>query len=321
MRMMPAALVVIVASVAVSAQTNERATIAGTYRLVSVERRAADGPALPLRSEHPTGYLIYDLSGLVAAATQESGRSRFAAAQPTPDEALAAVMSYSGYFGTYDVDQRAQTITHHKQGSFDPNGTGTNERDSFVLAGNQLVLTSPSAADGSRSTFTWERMPNRANLTPLERRFLGFRKLVVNEIKNDKGEVLPGPSGGVDAGGTAAFSDQTGYIVYSAAGAMIVHMMQPNRPKYAGARPTGAEAQEILRTYNTYFGTWVVNEADGVVVHERAGSFKPNTIADVPRKSVFEGKRLTLMPPPTTQNGVTRQGYLSWELAPNTGRE
>jgi hypothetical protein len=108
---------------------------------------------------------------------------------------------------------------------------------------------------------------------------------------------------------------QSGYIIYSSAGVMAVEMMQPNRPKYTGAQPTGEEARAILASYNAYFGPYVIREADTVVVHQRAGSFNPNTIEDVPRKFTFEGNRLTLMPPSTDPN---RQGYLVWEALPDS---
>lgn len=288
----------LLAVVQVTAQTNARARIAGAYRLV------ANGEA--------TGYVFYDPSGLYAEAIQQSGRPRFAAAQPTPAEALVAVKTYSGSFGRYEVTADG-TLTRHKDGSFDPNETGNTERNIFVLSGTRLTVTPPRRSNSVPAPRTWERMPD-LNVTPLQRRFLGFRRLVLNEVRNQKGEVLRGPSGGVDAGGTAFNPGQTGYIVYTATGTMMVHMMQPNRPKYRGPTPTGEEAQEIIHTYNTYFGTWVVNESDGVVVHKREGSFKPNTIDDVPRKFVFEGKRLTLMPPSSTQGDVTRQGYLGWDL-------
>jgi hypothetical protein len=284
--------------VTLPAQNNGPARLAGAFRLT------AGGKA--------TGYLFFDPSGLYAMAIQQAGRGRFAAAQPTPAEALAAVTTYSGSFGHYDVD--GSMLTLHKDGSFDPNETRTEERDPFTFDGTRLIMTTTHARAGVGPTIEWERMPDLPNLTPLQRRFLGFRKLVLNEIRNEKGEVLPGPSGGVDAGGTKFFPEQTGYIVYTAAGAMMVHMMHPNRPKYHGAQPSGEEAQNIIHTYNIYFGSWVVNEADGIVVHKREGSFKPNTIDDVPRRFVFEGKRLTLMPPPSTQGDDTRQGYLGWEL-------
>jgi hypothetical protein len=282
------------------AQTDAPARIVGTYKLVSSEQ---------------TGYLFYDPSGLMAVVIQQNGRKMFAAAAPTPAEALAAVTTYSGYFGTFTVNEAERVVTHHKLGSFDPNGTGTDEKRSFQFAAGRLILRPSSAAQGVGPTITWERMPDLPNLTPMHRRFIGFHKLLENEIKNEKGEILPGPAGGLDTGGTAANPGQIGYIVYSAAGVMAVHMMQPHRPKYAGALPTGQEAQAILRTYNTYFGSYVIKEAEGYVVHERAGSFKPNTIADVRRRYTFEGNRLTLFPPSTTPG---RQGSLAWEALPAT---
>ena len=122
---------------------------------------------------------------------------------------------------------------------------------------------------------------------------------------------------GIATGGTTANPGQSGYIIYSAAGIMAVHIMQPNRPKYAGARPTPEEARAIWRSYNSYFGPWIVDEKSGIVTHQRKGSFNPNTVEDVPRTFVFDGPRVTLMPPSTTPG---RQGYLVWEALPETPR-
>jgi hypothetical protein len=280
------------------------ARFAGSYKLVSIERRGADGAVLPPQSANPTGHMFYDHAGRMAVVIMHSGRKKYAAAQPTPEEALASFTSYTGYFGTYSVDDAKGTVTHQLLGSLDPNLTATNDTQLFQLATNRLVLKTAAATKGIQTTTTWERMPELPNLTPMHRKLIGFRKLVSNETRNPKGEVLASNPG------------QIGYIIYMPAGVMAVHMMQPNRSKYTGAAPTPQEAQAAIRTYNTYFGTYSINEPEGYVVHERKGSFNPNTIEDVIRHYKFDGNRVTLMPPPTVQDGVSRQGYLTWELLP-----
>lgn len=298
-----------------SGSAQEGRGLVGTYTLLSITRTDGTGRTLTLPGERPSGYLFYDRTGLMAAVIQQSGRSRFAAAQPTPQEAVAAVTSYSAYFGTFATNEAERTVTHYKHGSFDPNETGSVDRHSFTATSGQLVLQGPPAADGVRVTSTWERMPELSSLTPMHRTFIGFRKLVSNEVRNAKGEILPGPAGGLATGGTAANPGQSGYIVYSAAGVMAVQMMQPKRLKYTGARPSGDEALAIFQTYNSYFGPYFFSERGDVVVHQRAGSFNPNTIADVPRTFTLDGPRVTLLPPPAVEDGVVqRQGYLTWEL-------
>ena len=293
-----------------------REGLKGTYKLVSIERRTADGALLPLMSEHPTGYVIYDQAGYMAVVLQESGRKPYRSGQPTLEEALATFTTYSGFFGTYDVDAGAKVVTHHKQGSFDPNESGAVEKRAFELVGSRLTLKAP-ATGAVRATLVLEKMRDLDTLTPRHRTFIGFRQLVGNDTKNEKGEVLPGPSGGVAAGGMTANPGQSGVIIYTSTGVMAVHMMHPNRPKTRGPQPTPAEALEAIRGYNTYFGTYRFEPGKDIVVHERAGSFNPSTVEDVPRAYTFEGNRLTLMPPSTTPG---RQGYLTWEALPGSVR-
>jgi lipocalin-like protein len=281
-----------------------RSKLAGTYKLVSIERKKADGTRLPPQSANPTGHIFYDEAGRMALVIMQSGRKKYAAAQPTTEEALASFTTYTGYFGTYAVNEAEGTVTHHLLGSLDPNQTAADEKQVFQFAQNRLILKTPAATNGVQLMVTWERMPDLPNLTPMHRKLVGFHKLVSNETRNAKGELLASNPG------------QIGYILYMPSGIMAVHMMQPNRPKYAGTLPTPQEAQAALRTYNTYFGTYAIHEAEGYVVHERKGSFNPNTIEDVIRHYKFEGPRVTLMPPPTVQDGDQRQGYLTWELLP-----
>ncbi len=317
MRMSLVAFVVVTTLGGLSAQTTTpeparsslaaaRARFVGTYKLVSIERRHIDGTLLPPPSDHPTGHLFYDQAGRMAVVIMQSGRKRYAGSAPTPDEALASFTTYTGYFGDYSVNEVEGVVVHHKRGSLDPNDTATDQPQVFQFAQNRLMLKAPAAVGGVRTTLTWERLPDLQNLTPMHQKLIGFRKLVSNETRNAKGELLASNPG------------QIGYILYTSAGVMAVHMMQPNRPKYAGQLPTPQEAQAALRTYNTYFGTYSVNEAEAFVVHERKGSFNPNTIEDVIRHYKFDGPRVTLMPLPTVQDGVTRQGYLTWELLPPT---
>ena len=62
----------------------------GTWRLVS---------------ETQTGMMIYDSLGNMAAQVMPNRlRRKYAAAEPTPEEAKAAITGYLAYFGTYTVD-------------------------------------------------------------------------------------------------------------------------------------------------------------------------------------------------------------------------
>jgi hypothetical protein len=78
----------------------------GTWRLVS---------------ETQTGMMIYDSLGNMAAQVMPNRlRRKYAAAEPTPEEAKAAITGYLAYFGTYTVDEQAHIITHHRKGNINP---------------------------------------------------------------------------------------------------------------------------------------------------------------------------------------------------------
>ena len=47
------------------------------------------------------------------------------------------------YYGTYTLDESAQTVTHHVEGSSSPNMVGTDQVRAFVFEGNDQITLSP----------------------------------------------------------------------------------------------------------------------------------------------------------------------------------
>jgi hypothetical protein len=73
----------------------------GMWRLVSAPS--------PTHGQNPTGFIIYDKSGNMAAQIMpDRPRPKFAGTQPTPEEAKEALIGYTAYFGTYTVDATAK---------------------------------------------------------------------------------------------------------------------------------------------------------------------------------------------------------------------
>jgi hypothetical protein len=69
---------------------------------------------------------------------------------------LNLLRGYVAYHGTYTVDQRARTVTHHQLGSLGPSGRATTDViRSFQLQGSRLVLTTN---DQPPILLTWERV-------------------------------------------------------------------------------------------------------------------------------------------------------------------
>ena len=91
------------------------------HRQLPDERRQ-DG--LP-RRRHPrwkvttragTSYIIYTESGhMMVHLMDKEGRTKYAAAQPTPEEALKAYQSYSGYFGRFVTVRESESAVRHPQ--------------------------------------------------------------------------------------------------------------------------------------------------------------------------------------------------------------
>ena len=73
-------------------------------------------------------------------------------------------MRYSGYyayFGTWDVDERAHTVTHHVRASLRSAEVESDYVRPYELSGEQLLLRYPvSAPDGERRTrvLIWRRV-------------------------------------------------------------------------------------------------------------------------------------------------------------------
>ena len=283
----------------------------GTWKLVSIEQRNAKGEVIAPSTAIPnrTGYIIYDPAGYVAVTIMPVGRKKYAGPQATDDEAKAAMTGYAAYFGTFTINEAEGAVTHHLQGSLSP-GMAADQKRFFELLGNRLTLKPPPGASGNQARIVWERMPDVSRLTAEHRKFVGFWKLISNERRDERGELVP-PA-------TPAPPGQTGYIIYTAAGFMSVHMMQANRKPYAAAEPTPEEARQTIRTYTNYFGPFYIHDTDGYVVHDQVGSLNVGRNGPSPQQRFyqFSGRRLLLKPPPTfTPDGHTIQGTITWERA------
>jgi hypothetical protein len=140
--------------------------LVGTWKLVSIEERNADGKLVtPLDyGPAPLGLLMYDAGGHMSAQAVRRDRPRLESDdvhRVPPEQAKQAFVGFNGYFGTYDVDERAGVVVHHVEGALLPNWEGKDQRRRFTLSGNKLILEPPSfQADGQQRTrrLTWQRV-------------------------------------------------------------------------------------------------------------------------------------------------------------------
>ena len=277
---------------------------AGVWKLVSEETRNTNGEIVRRGPDGGrVGYIAYDPAGYMGVVLAYSTRPKFAGRQATPPEALAAMRTYNSYWGSFAVDDASGTVTHQTFGALSPGFSGSNQVRKYMISGNRLTLQPPTSANGDQSTLTWERLPDLPDLTPTHRKLIGFWKLISNEVRDMKGEVLSANPG------------QTGFIVYTASGHVMVHMMQPYRRRNVGASPTVEETMATYRSYTSYFGPYTVNESEKYVVHHLAGALNPGWAGtDFQRYVEFSGRRLILRPPASKdRNGKDVQLVITWE--------
>jgi lipocalin-like protein len=279
---------------------------AGVWQLVGEDTRDGRGQIVargPNAAGSRIGYIAYDPAGYMAVTLAFPARPKSAGRQPTPQEALAALSTYNSYWGSFTVNEGRAIVTHQTFGAVSPAFAGTNQERRFTIAGNRLTLQPPAATNGDQRTLTWERVPDLPNLTPTHRKLIGFWKLISFEGRDESGKlVLENPG-------------QTGFIVYTSSGHVMVHMMQPYRRRNVGASPTPDETMATYRTYTSYFGPYTVNESEHFVVHHLASALNPNwTGSDFQRFVEFSGKRLILKAPVTkAANGRSVQMAVIWE--------
>lgn len=227
----------------------------GTWKLASVALHDATGEVLPapdgpaLGQAGGVGRLIFDNAGHFGLAIMEQGRPKFAS--PTPEQAVADLHGYTALFGTYAADGALDVRLH---GSRDPRLTGTTHSLPMRVEGDDLTLDLPISASGVTPTTTWRRMPELAEMTRPHEQVIGFWRHVPNA-----GDTMDNPP------------LRPGFIIYTSAGQMMVHLMAPNRPAQAGDAPTPAEAQAAVASYTSYFGPFTVEEDGSYFVHHRIG--------------------------------------------------
>ena len=289
----------------------------GTWKLVAIERYGPNGDLLPaltppaFGSPNPTGFLVYDSAGYMGMTIMQRGRQRFAGARPTPDEAKAALQSYISYCGTFSVDDAEDLVTDHVQTSLNPNNTGTDQGSFFEFSGSRLTLTPTQGADGTQARLIWERVPDLTALPPLQRRLIGFWKMVSTERRTFDGTLV------------RTEPPRLGFLIFTPAAHMAVHVMNPGRQKYAAADPMPEEAQQALSTYGSYFGPYEVNDQESYEVTRQIGAINPAQVGQLAlRRLEFVGdNRVILQPPPRRLedyggppgDGRLVQGYITWE--------
>ena len=155
MRAIPT-LVLLAVFAATDATAQSAKQLIGTWRLVEI--KGGDGKADPNRGARPSGLIYYDAHGNMAAQIMpDRPRAKYAVAQPTPEEAKAAITGYTAYFGTYTVDEKARTVTHHRKANLNPGGINTVVRRYEFVTRDRIILRPVE----NQNQLTWDRVKSQ----------------------------------------------------------------------------------------------------------------------------------------------------------------
>ena len=136
----------------------------GVWKLISCELKTKDGRIDYPYGKSPVGRITYDRAGRMSAQLMRPGRLStlapgvsFTASSANNEEVRAAVEGYIAYFGTFDVDESAQTVTHHVQACLVPSWVGTDLKRAYRFSAKLLMLTVVAT---TVTELTWEREPD-----------------------------------------------------------------------------------------------------------------------------------------------------------------
>jgi hypothetical protein len=131
-------------------KTNE---LAGTWRLVEY----SDFDTITKKwmhpyGEHPRGYFTYTKNGIVnLSVSAENSLSISEDSAYTHPMTLGALLdNAASYFGTYTIDYKNSTVTHHPKGGSIPWYIGTDQHRQFILNGDSLFIGDPTFKIGKR---------------------------------------------------------------------------------------------------------------------------------------------------------------------------
>lgn len=133
----------------------------GTWRLVSLESRGADGEVTYPLGQDAIGYIVYSEDGYVSVNLMAANRTNIASGDirgGTAAEKVSAYDTYLAYCGRYEL--QTGKVIHHVEASLFPNWVGVDQERLYEFDGNRLILsTPPILVEGAEvtSSLVWER--------------------------------------------------------------------------------------------------------------------------------------------------------------------
>ena len=139
------------------AAPSARDQLIGVWQLVKQFNVAKDGSEIPVALTQ-RGRISWDRAGRVWVLLYNEGRSKpVNPTAPTVEEYREMNAGLMTYFGTYDVDETKQTVTHHLQAAASPSLIGTDLVRRYEFSGNRVALIFPGE---SQRHVVFERLPD-----------------------------------------------------------------------------------------------------------------------------------------------------------------
>ena len=124
-----------------------RDKLIGGWRLAWLEQQAADGKTTKVER---TGILVYTRDGHMSVQIMAPNPESPPESGPVQYEQGG----YEGYYGTYEVNEKAHTVTHHVEGALVRALIGSKLARVYRFSGKQLILT--SSRPDEHWTIAWE---------------------------------------------------------------------------------------------------------------------------------------------------------------------
>ncbi len=136
----------LVGALRLSAAPSARDQLIGLWQLIGQFNISRDGQQIPV-AERQHGRISWDRSGHVWVLLYNEGRKAPASPfMPTLEEYREMNSGLMTYYGTYDLDEAKQTVTHHLQAAANPSLIGTDLVRRYEFTGNRVALIFPGEA-------------------------------------------------------------------------------------------------------------------------------------------------------------------------------
>jgi hypothetical protein len=244
---------------------------------------------------NPRGLLVLDAAGHACEIVTTADRPAYPGARATPQEALAAFMNYTGFWGSYRLSGVGR-ITYRPEAGVNPNLDQRDVVRTYELDGDRLTIAAGEGEPLSAGTrWTWTRVPAVDGISAAHRRVSGFwrhvsERSIATATGEVRSEVARGPS----------------VIAYTPSGFMCVHFPRAGRTRFAADMPTADEAKTAMTGYTSYIA--VISVHPGFILHHQLSTLAPGPGTSLQRFFEFQDDdaQVTYRFPPTVVGGEER---------------